>query len=276
MFVFLAWVASASALTVVPEVTLNMGTLTPDQKAELFDLESRLTTYMGDFDWDPEETRLTLRIPVALQVRTAVEVGPNVEYTALFAGGNKGDISFDENAWRFRIPGGDFVHDENTFDSFLSMIDFHVRWVIAAEYDKLAEFGGNAQFEIARRIGAQAMFSEMQDGWAKRNERLEQALDPRNQDMRTLRWLTHMAYWLRTAQKSDYEAWRSMRLALDLAESLDNPTQLAPFFKVNHRSITEILITAKDMDGLQLLMRLDSLDPTRTQFYQDAMLRAVE
>jgi hypothetical protein len=276
MLAFLTWVSTTLALTVVPEVTINMGTLTPDQKAELFDLETRLTTYMSDFDWDPEEARLTLRIPVALQVRTAAEVGPNVEYTALFAGGNKGDLSFDENAWRFRIPSGDFVHDENSFDSFLSMIDFHVRWVIAAEYDKLAEFGGNAQYEIARRIGAQAMFSEMQEGWAKRNERLEAVLDPRNQDMRTLRWLTHMAYWLRTNQKSDYEAWRSVRLALDLAEGMDNPTQLAPYFKVNHRSLAEILVMAKDMDGFQLLMRLDNLDPSRTQFYQDAMLRVVE
>lgn len=264
------------ALTVVPEVTINTGTLTPDQKAELFDVESRLTAYMGDYDWDSEETRLTLRIPIALQVRTATEVGPNIEYTALFAGGNKGDLSFDENAWRFRIPSGDFVHDENSFDSFLSMIDFHVRWVIAAEYDKLAEFGGKAQYELARRIGSQAMFSEMQDGWAKRNERLEQVLDPRNQDLRTLRWLTHMAYWLRSAQKSDYEAWRSVRLALDLAEGMDNPTLLGPYFKSNYHSLTDILVTAKDMDGFQLLMRLDSLDPTRTQYYQDAMLRVVE
>ncbi|MDP2361132.1 MAG: DUF4835 family protein [bacterium] len=266
----------AFALTIVPEVSINLNQLTSDQRAELFDLQERLEEYLADHDWDPEDPRLSLRLPLAIQVRTAVESGANIEYMALLATGNKGDLSFDDNVWRFRVPSGRFQHDEGSFDSFLSMIDFHVLWIIGAEYDKLAEFGGAAMYERARRVGAQAMFSEQQDGWARRNERLEQVLDPRFQDMRSLRWVTHTAFWLRTVQESDYEAWRAVRLALAIAEQIDNPTLLSPYFKANHRSLAEILVNGRDMNSLQLMMRLDSLDPARTQFYQDAMLRVLE
>lgn len=275
LILLLACLPAARALTLVPEVSINLNQLTADQRGELFDLESRLGEYISDFDWDPEETRLVLHVPIAIQLKTAVETGASTEYTALFAGGNKGDISFDENLWRFRVPSDRFEHNEESFDSFLSMIDFHLRLVIGAEYDKLAEFGGTAMLERARRIGAQALFSEQQDGWNKRNERLEKMLDPRNQNQRSLRWATHTAYWFRSVQHSDYEAWRTARLALDLAAEIDNPTQLTGYFKANSRSLTEILVQGKDMEGLQLLMRLDSMDPARTQKYQDAMLRVV-
>lgn len=276
IILLLAWAGTARALTVVPEVTINLGQLTSEQKSELFDLESRLSEYLAEYDWDAEEPRLTLRIPVAIQVTSAVETGAHVEYTALFTGGNKGDLRFDDNLWRFRVPDGRFEHEDGTFDSFLSMIDFHVYWVVGAEYDKLAEFGGTAMYERSRRIGSQAMFSEHQEGWARRNELIEQVLDPRQRDLRSLRWITHTAYWFRTVQKSDYEAWKAVRLALDLADQMDNPSQLTQYFKANHRSLTEILVKGRDLEGVQLLMRLDSLDPSRIQVYQDALLRIVE
>jgi hypothetical protein len=274
LILLLIWLPAARALTIVPEVTVNLNQLTSDQRSELFDLEARLTEYLSAFDWDPEETRLTLRVPIAIQFRTAVETGSAMEYTALFAGGNKGDLTFDENVWRFRVPSERFTHNEDSFDSFLSMIDFHLRLVIGAEYDKLAEFGGTAMLERARRIGDMAMFSEQQEGWAKRKERLELMLDSRNQTLRSLRWVTHTAWWFRSSQHSDYEAWKTVRLALDLAAQIDNPTQLAPFFKANYRSLAEVLVKGRDLEGLQQLMRLDALDPTRTRFYQDAMSRA--
>jgi len=268
----LLWLPSALALTVVPELNLNLIQLTPDQRAELFDLETRLTDYLNSVDWDPEETTLTLRIPLAIQVRNAMEGGSATEYMGLFAGGNKGDFSIDEGLWRFRIPEGRFEHDEDNFDSFLSMLDFHVLLVIGYEYDKLAEFGGTPMFERARRLGSQAMFSEQQDGWDERNERLERLLDMRNKDFRTLRWVTHTAWWFRSKQNSPYDAWKAVRLALELAERIDNPTQLAPWFKANSRSLVEILVQGRDVDGLQRLSRLDSLDPQRSEAYRDALL----
>ena len=272
-FILLIWLPAVRALTVVPELNLNLSQLAPEQRSELFELESRLTDYLGSIDWDPEETTLVLRVPVAIQVRSATVAGSYTEYSGLFASGNKGDLSIDEGSWRFRIPEGRFEHNEDNFDSFLSMVDFHMLLVIGYEYDKLAEFGGTAMFERARRLGAQAMFSEQQDGWDERNERLERLLDMRNKDFRTLRWVTHSAWWFRTKQKSPYEAWKAVRLALDLAERIDNPSQLAPWFKANSRSLVEILLQGKDTDGLQRLSRLDNMEPQRSEAYRDAILQ---
>lgn len=269
----LLWLPSVFALTVVPELNLNLNQLTQEQRAELFDLEGRLNDYLASVDWDPEESSLVLRIPIAIQIRTAMESGSATEYSGLFASGNKGDFSIDEGLWRFRIPEGRFEHNEDSFDSFVSMLDFHILLVIGYEYDKLAEFGGAPLFERARRLGALAMFSEQQDGWDERAERLERLLDMRNKDFRTLRWVTHTALWFRTVQKSPYDAWKAARLALDLAERIDNPSQLAPWFKANSRSLTEILVLGKDRESLQRLSRLDNLDPQRSEAYREALLR---
>ncbi len=271
--VLLLWLPVARALTLVPELNLNLNQLTPEQRAELFDLETRLTDYLSTVDWDPDETTLTLRIPVAIQVRSAVETGSATEYMALFATGNKGDYSVDDASWRFRLPDGRFEHNEDSFDSFLSLIDFHILLVLGHEYDKLAEFGGNAFYERARRLGSQAMFSEQQMGWDKRTEQLDQLLDMRNKDFRTLRWVTHTALWFRTVQTSPYDAWKAACLALDLAERIDNPSQLGPWYKANSRSLIEIFEQGKDSDSLDRLLRMDNLDPQRSEAYRDAISR---
>lgn len=271
--VLLVWLPVARALTLVPELNLNLSQLTPEQRAELFDLENRLTDYLSTVDWDPEESGTTLRVPVAIQVRSAMETGSATEYMGLFATGNKSDYSLDDPSWRFRVPDGRFDHNEDSFDSFLSLIDFHVLVVLGHEYDKRSEFGGNAFFERARRVGSQAMFSEQQLGWDRRTQQLDELLDLRNKDFRTLRWVTHTALWFRTVQASPYDSWKSARLALDMAERIDNPTQLSPWYKANFRALIEIFEQGKDEDSLDRLLRMDNLDPQRTEAYRDAISR---
>lgn len=265
--------AAANALIIEPEININTDQLPPDQKEELYNLKDRLEDYLGDRDWDPEEEHLHLGIPMAIQFRTAIEVGAGWEYTAQFYSGNQSDISIDESTWTFLIPDGRFEYNEDRNDSFLAMIDYHVYLIMGYEYDKLGEFAGEEALQQARRIGMRARLDERSAGWDRRMIKLEELLDPRRASYRSLRWVTHTAYWFRTVMRNDYEAWKTARLALDLIDELDDPTLLSGYFKANHRSLVEILIKGKDQDALFFLIRLDSLDPQRTEYYQEQLLR---
>ncbi len=263
----------AVALEIEADISINSGTLKPEQREPLFDLRERLERYLEERQWDEAEEHLKIGIPIALQFTSAVETGSGWEYTAQVATGNKRDISVDDNAWRFVVPDGEFQFNDTYVDSFLALINFYVLQMIAYEYDKLSEFGGEALFQQARQIGIMARLDERSEGWDRRMQKLEDLLDPRYTMYRSLRWVTHTAYWFRTVMKNDYEAWKTARLALDMVEEIDNPGLLTGYFKANHRSITSILIKGKDQEGLFLLMRLDTFDPERNEYYQDQLLR---
>jgi hypothetical protein len=273
-FLFLLVLAfKVSALVIEPDININTETLKPEQREELFNLKERLEAYLTDEDWDPEEEHLRIGFPLAIQFRTAIEVGAGWEYTALFASGNKSDINFDESAWRFQVPSGRLEFNQDVNDSFLAMINYHLFLIIGYEYDRLGEFAGEEFFQRARQTGMLARLDERSDGWDRRMQTMEELLDPRNQNLRSLRWVTHTAFWFRSVMKNDYEAWKAIRLALDIAEEIDNPGKLSGWFKANYESIVEILVKGKDQDALFLLMRLDNLDPQRTEYYQEQLLR---
>ncbi len=236
----------------------------------LHDLKERLVRYVSEYDWNPEEPQLTLSMPLVVQFKSAVDQGATVEYTATFACGNQGDIRLDERTWRFRLPEfGRFENDEASFDSFLGMIDYHVHLIVAHEFDKLGEFAGEAHFESARRISELAMFDEMSDGWTRRRDELNRLMSPEMRPLRTLRWVTHTALWFRDVIGSDYEAWSTILIALELVEEIDDQGMLSDYWKANYRSVAEILATARDSDHLFRLIRLDSMDPQRVQHYHD-------
>jgi hypothetical protein len=260
----------AAALSIVPEVSISLERLPEDRRPPLEGLAEQLERYLGDHDWDPEEPRLELRFPLVIQFMSAADNGPTVVYNANFAASNGGDIQLDEGQWRFRLdPYAQLQHDEENFDPFTGMIDYHIRLLIAHEYDKLAEFGGDEQFARARRISDLAMFSEFSDGWSRRREKLDLVLDPSTAPLRTLRWATHLAFWFRQVAKNDFEAWNTLRIAVDLAEEIDNPALLASYWKTNHQPIAELLVAARDDETLTRLTRIDNMDPLRTGYYQD-------
>jgi hypothetical protein len=263
------------ALHLQPEVSVNVDMLQEDFQKDLFDLSEKIEDYVAEVDWDPENEDLTLFVPIVVQFRTATEEGARTVYTANFAGGNQGDIRFDENTWRFTLNSyGRYEHNEDRFDPFLSMIDYHLRLVVAYEYDKLSEFGGDDFFNQARSIADLAMFDEMKDGWSKRREKLERHLVPERQIVRSVRWLTHTAYWFREVGENDYEAWTTMLLAIDLIEEFDNPGVLNDFWKVNYKVVSDIFFKAGDSDNLYRLLRLDTMDPQRAMHYQEQASRA--
>lgn len=271
---FLLLLSSAlQALVIEPEVSLNTEKLTPEQSEDLYNLKDRIEAYLRGRDWYEEAEHLTIGLPIAINFTKAVESGTGWEYTAMFYSGNRGDIIIDEPVWRFQLPSGSFEYNENRHDSFLAMINFHVFLILGYELDKLGEFAGNEAFQNARRIGMQARLDERSDGWDDRMLRLEELLDPRYTMYRSLRWVTHTAYWFRSVMNNDYEAWKAARLALDMVEEIDNATMLRGYFKANHRSLCEILIKGRDEDGLFLIMRLDNTDRERSEYYQEQLLR---
>lgn len=260
-----------SALTIVPEVSVILERLPEEKRPPLEGLAEQLQAYVGEFDWDPEEPRLELRFPIVIQFASAAESGGHSVYTANFATSSGGDVVIDEKErdWRFTMePYARLEHGVDGFDPFLGMIDYHMRLLIAMEYDKLAEFGGNDQFELARRVADLAMFSEYSDGWSKRRDRLNSLLDPDLAPVRTLRWTTHLAFWFSEMAHNDYEAWNTILIAVDLAEQIDDPSRLTTYWRANHERIADLLVTAKDDRTLTRLTRIDNMDPQRSAYYQ--------
>lgn len=262
----------ATALRIESQVSLSMQTVPAETQDRLRGLQEKLNTYINDFDWDEAETRLVLNLPVAIQIKSAGEIAGQLECAATFATNNSGDISIQENTWRFRYDEyAELRHDPDNFNSLTGLVDFYMHLLIGHELDKLGEEAGTEQFAIAARIGDRAKFDELNDGWAQRMEDLSLLLTPERKDYRTLRWLTHSAWYFQDVARNRYEAWLAIVSAIDLAERLDNTQLLQRYWQVNYRKITDLLVLAGDRDNLNRVRRLDTTDPTRMSFYQDKL-----
>lgn len=262
----------ATALRIESQVSLSMQTVPAETQDRLRGLQEKLNTYINDFDWDEAETRLVLNLPVAIQIKSAGEIAGQLECAATFATNNSGDISIQENTWRFRYDEyAELRHDPDNFNSLAGLVDFYMHLLIGHELDKLGEEAGTEHFAIAARIGDRAKFDELNDGWAQRMEDLSLLLTPERKDYRTLRWLTHSAWYFQDVARNRYEAWLAIVSAIDLAERLDNTQLLQRYWQVNYRKITDLLVLAGDRDNLNRVRRLDTTDPTRMSFYQDKL-----
>ena len=262
--------APAHALRIESVISISMQTIPTETQDRLRGLKESLETYINEYDWDESDQRLVLNLPVAIQIKSAGEISGQLECAATFACNNSGDISIQENSWRFRYEEyRDFQHDENSFDSLLGMVDFQMHQLIGYELDKLGENAGTEHFTIAARIGSRAKFDEMNDGWDQRMEDLGVLLSPDRKDWRTLRWVTHSDWYFQDVVRNRYEAWLAVVTAIDLAERIDNPNLLQRYWQVNHRRICDLLVLAGDRDNLNRVRRLDNTDPTRMTYYQD-------
>ena len=272
----LGWVTLAQALSIQPEISIELAQLPQDKRGPLLNLEDRLSDYIQDYDWDVDEQTLQLTVPLAIQFTAVSEEGANTLYQAKIACSNGGDLRIDESDWTFTIdPMGAFRHQENQFDSFLGMIDYCVLMVIASEYDKLGEFAGDPMYERVRRVLELAQFSTYRDGWSVRSRKLDQdilAADKR--PYRTLRWVMHTAIWFREVMENDYEAWTTVRTALDLAREIDDPILLNFWWDSNYQIICDILVRARDEETILGLLRMDASDPQRRDYYIEQAGRA--
>ncbi len=269
LFLVLGWVSLVQALTIQPEISIELAQLPQDKRGPLLNLEERLAAYISDYDWDEDEQTLGLTVPLAIQLTNVSEEGANTVYQAKVACSNGGDLRIDESDWKFTVDAiGAFRHQENQFDSFLGMVDYCVLMVIASEYDKLGEFAGDAMYEKVRRVLELAQFSTYRDGWSDRYRKLDQVtLAQENRPYRTLRWVMHTAIWFRQVMDNDYEAWTTTLTALDLATEIDDQTKLSTFWDANYRIICEILVKARDEESILRLLRLDTSDPQRRDHY---------
>lgn len=260
------------ALSIEPQITINMLTIPEEMRDRFHEFEQRLEEYVGEHDWDEEDERLTLYVPIAIQVQNAADATGIIECRGTFACNNSGDINIQDNEWIFRYDEfRDFSHQRNNFDSLLGMVDFHMHLIIGYELDKLGEMAGNAHFELAAQIGNRAKFSELNQGWDKRMEDLGKLMTPDYESYRRLRWVTHTSMYYKEVLENDYEAWVSAVTALKLAEQIDDPTLLQNFWRVNYRHLGMIFVRAADRDNLNLIRRLDRTDPTRMDWYQERL-----
>jgi hypothetical protein len=267
----------AAALRIESQISVSMQTVPSETQDRLAGLREKLETYINEFDWDESDPKLVLNLPVAIQIKSAGEIAGQLECSATFACNNSGDISIQENNWRFRYDEyAEFQHSPDSFNSLVGLVDFYMHLLIGHELDKLGEEAGTEHFTIAARIGDRAKFDELNDGWDQRMEDLGMLLSPDRKDYRTLRWVTHNAWYFQDVVRNRYEAWLAIVTAIDLAERLDNTQLLQRYWQVNHRRIAELLVLAGDRDNLNRVRRLDNTDPTRMTFYQDKVASIAE
>lgn len=273
-----AFAPRAAAQQLNCNVTVDYRALTGNEFQFLGELQEEIRRYLNDRSWSDDVFQDRERIDCSFAIvftfaeglsrfQAQIVVGAS---RPIYGTGERTNVFLvqDDN-WTFEYgQGRNLVFNPNSFDAFISVIDFYAFLILGYDYDTFDEMGGQRFFEQARSIfelgrGVNA------EGWflvgdeRTRGALITQLLDPRFEPFR--RSLFQYHYGVLDHFAADHEqAWEdAMAVIRTLNEMYQefNTRRFATdiFFSAKHTEIAALLADYPNRaDAYELLIEMDS------------------
>ena len=197
----------------------------------------------------------------------------NSDRAPLILVSNRGNYVHSDDKWTFAVEPGVQLRPDDQFDSFRSVIDFYFNMILGYEFDKVKKFGGQPYFEEAKQIAQMGrLSSQYYDGWIKREERLEDWLDPINNNYRYLNFLYYTGDWLYNVERDRETAKQYLLYAIQQLDKVRDQSHLDRFFSLNYRTYGTMLAEYEEWSSVSKLASVDG-DESHADFYESLLRR---
>jgi len=282
LFGSIALAPRANAQQLNCTVSVNYSALTGNEFQFLGELREELVRYLNDRSWTGDVFQDRERINCSFQIVFTFAEGLSRFQAQIVVGASRPIYGTQQRTtvflvqddnWTFEYgQGRNLVYSPNSFDSFISVIDFYAFLILGYDYDSFDELGGQEFFEEAREIfelgrGVNA------EGWflvgdeRTRGALITQLLDPRFDPLRKAHFQYH--YGVLDHFATDHEqAWDdAMAIIRALNELYQdfNTRRFATdiFFSAKHEEIALLLADFPERaDAYELLIEMDTQHQT--------------
>ncbi|GBE30521.1 MAG TPA: DUF4835 family protein [Bacteroidetes bacterium] len=271
LIIVMVMAAPVSAQRIVADVTVNTDKMPPENQSKLSGLDRILEAYINQREWGPNDYKYDIPFDFSINFDQALPVEFEDRYKAAVTISNRGNYVHSDRFWQFaHEPGVPLVFDQQ-FDSFRSLIDFYTLMVLGYEFDKVEKFGGRDYFEQARQIAQQARLSSRYYlGWEKREEWVDEILDPLNDNMRYLNFLYYTGEWLYYTERDRETAKQYLLYAIKQLDKIRDDNQLRRFYELNFHDYGTMLSEYEEWSSLSKLASVDPV-PEHSDFYEQLL-----
>ncbi|OQX85155.1 hypothetical protein B6D60_08305, partial [candidate division KSB1 bacterium 4484_87] len=155
------------AQVVRADVQVQLDALPDEKREKLQNFQQILNDYFNNFQWTKDE--FVGELPLTIQILMQdISVSYEDRYKLQIIVSNNSDVQYTDKRCRMEYQKGEIpMHNENTWDSLTSLLDFFTYIVIGEEMDKFGHLLGTPYFERAKVIADQARFGLGQfiEGW---------------------------------------------------------------------------------------------------------------
>jgi hypothetical protein len=268
-------------------VTVSYEAVATSNKDLLRNLESDIRSYLGNYQWGPEQ--LDEKVKCTMDVFVKSVTGENKYMAQVFVGSqrqiygsNKATALvrlFDE-AWEFTyIKDRPITHNPRAFNDFTSFLDFYMYLVLGYDYDTYDKLGGTPWFQRASDIASLASTTS-QKGWQlvttgySRAQMVTDLLNPTVIPIRAAFYRYHFN-GLDSLAADKNVGWGQMRGALEqigLARKTIDTRNLVPksFFDTKYLEIADVFLDYPDPNFYILLSKID---PSHQKTYDEYRLK---
>ncbi len=263
-------------------VMVNYSALSGNEFQFLGELEEDIRRYLNDRSWTDDVFQDRERIDCSFQIVFTVADGLTRFQAQIVVGASRpiygtgqrtSVFLVQDTNWFFEYgQGRNLAYNPNSFDSFISVIDFYAFLILGFDYDSFDEMGGQPFFEEARKIfelsrglNAEGWFLVGDD--RTRGTLITQLLDPRFEPLRRAHFNYHYGVLDHFANNHE-QAWEdAMAVIRNLNELYNefNTRRFASdiFFSAKHTEIAALLADYPGRaDAYELLIEMDSQHQT--------------
>lgn len=272
MLFSLLFAAVSSAQQLEAQVETDLRTLPIDKQQKLREFADRVMHYINSHRWtdDPWRTKVMLQVQLILEDRST-----NAEdrYAGQILIHNNYDLQFFDKRWSYTyMIENNLQHQENSLDSFTSVVDFYIYLILGGEFDKWSTLGGQVYFEKAKSIAEQAKFGmgRFIEGWDRRLDLVAYLLGDRHRPYREM--VDYYFYGLSFIREDNARARQHCATAISMLDKIltnDPENEYAKkFVDAHYMEMVEIFRRAINKEPLRTLM---VIDPGHAQIYRDIL-----
>jgi hypothetical protein len=254
------------------KVEMDVRTLPLDKQNKLRDFADKVQHYINSYEWskDPWRTTIFLHVQLILEDRST---NSEDRYAGQILIHNNYDLQFFDKRWNYAYNITDNLqHQDNTLDSFTSVLDFYINIILGGEFDKWATLGGQVYFEKAKAIAEQAKFGmgRFIEGWDRRLDLITYLLGDRHKPYREM--VDYYFYGLSFIKEDNARARQHCATAITLLDKMvtNDPDNeyVKKFIEAHYIEMVEIYRRAQNKEPVRTLM---IIDPTHAQIYRDLL-----
>lgn len=193
------------AQKIVCKVKVNLEKMPYDNQAKLTYLQEELETYINRYNWSEDEFKYDLNCEMELAFTEAKSVAYEDQYTASIIVSNGVDLLYSDKRCTFALEENERLVHSTAFHPLAGVIDFYFFLILAYEYDKLYEFGGDDYYDLVHQITISAKSAPQKyfRGWDRRGDLVKDLQSESNKRFRRLLYHYFTGYYF--YQEKDYE-----------------------------------------------------------------------
>lgn len=239
--VIFIFASSGFAQKIDCKVRVNTEQMPLENQMKLSYLLEELETYINNYEWSEDEFGYEMNCEMEIGFTDRQTVSYEDRYTATIILSNGIDLLYADKRCSFKLDQDERLMHSSAYHPLTALIDFYFYLILAYEYDKLYEFGGDKYYQMCEEISINAKtVTQFYKGWDRRSDQLRELKGNNNKPFRQLMYNYFTGYYFFSVENDYEQAQPFLIKAVGLLNKVPSE-KMSRFFELNYANFRKAL-----------------------------------